>query len=544
MRIVGFLPLLFLVLLLVACGGSGRPMGPPAPVIDTIRAFEGHVGYYVTGPRMSMRDAAGRLVPETGFVAPNLPRNGPRFTVDVLDANGQLLGSTTTDSKGNYTVTVNFGQNPAEPVRVRTVARATIAGGTDLRVLPGLSSADPYEVVSPLTTDPDLRTTRIDLNVPLETAGAFHILEVLFTGLSAIRGGVTGEVPDLDVLWEPGNGAVSSFSDAGPHLGRIFVAGGITGNDASNQDAWDDPRLARLLGEYFLAYFSNAVAPAGTPDDTLLVPSAAWREGFLDFFSCAVRGTPEYWETEGIGAAGHVVRFFNAESFFDPALGSLGPDDPNVYQDPGVVGIGSRFTTTEVLWDIFDGSGLDADSDDITVPLFLMLGDLEALRPGNSYPYIYSALDEYVANQSFSTVQAEVLLTFPESHNLGYPVDDTTEWPTPIRDPLRPDDTVVPTYDETFSDVIDTASPGANPEIGLFAQRYFEIHIAGQATLLVTVTSAASLRVEILDLENNIVSAGTGTAATVTPGGDYVIRVLPTSSPVTAPFDLRVQLTP
>ena len=89
------------------------------------------------------------------------------------------------------------------------------------------------------------------------------------------------------------------------------------------------------------------------------MPSAAWREGFLDFWACAARGTPEYWDSEGIGAAGRIVRFFNAESFFDPALGSLGPGDPNVYQDPANVGLGSRFTTTEILWDIFDGGAGD-----------------------------------------------------------------------------------------------------------------------------------------------------------------------------------------
>lgn len=534
---------LFSLLLAAACGGgSGRPTGPPAPVIDTIRTFQGHVGYYVTGPRMSTRDAAGRLLPETGFAAPNLPRNGPRFTVDVLSPTGQLLGSTTTDASGNYSVQVNFGKNPATPVRVRTAARATIAGGTDIRVLRNLSSADPYELASPLTTDPDLPTTRIDLAVRLDQgAGAFHILEILFAGLSAIRGGVTGAVPDLDILWEPGNGTASSFVAASPQLGRLTVAGGVTGNDASNQDAWDDPKLMRLLGEYYLAYFSNSVAPPGVADDSLLVPSAAWREGFLDFFACAARGSPEYWDTEGIGAAGRVVRFFVAESFFDPALGSLGPDDPNVYQDPAVVGIGSRFTTTEVLWDIFDGGSQDADHDDIEVPLFLMLKDLEALQPGASYPYIYSALDEYVGNQSFSNVQADVLLTFPESHDLDYPAASETIWPTPFDDPARLDGTVIPPYDDTLADMIDNT---AGEQLGLYAQRYFQVRVAAQATLLASVTSAANLRVEILDLENNLISAGTGSAATVTPGGIFVIRVLSAGGPVAAPFDLRIQLTP
>jgi hypothetical protein len=534
------------VLLVAGCGGSGgRPTGPPAPVLDTIRTYTGKVGYFVTGPKINARDANGRLVPEAGFVEPNLPRAAPRFIVEIVSPQGALLGATTTDANGNYSIKINFGKNPATPVHVRTVARASISGGTDLRVLRSLAAAAPYEKISPLTTNPDLPTTQIDLNVRLdEGAAAFHMIEVLFVGLSAIRGGVTGTVPDLDVLWEPGNGETSSFVVASPQLGRLTVAGGVAGNDASNQDAWDDPKLMRLLGEYFLAYFSNSVAPPGTPDDSPLVPSAAWREGFLDFWACAARGTPEFWDTAGIGSAGRVVRFFNAESFFNPILGSLGPDDPNVYQDPANVGIGSRFTTTELLWDIFDGGSGDADTDDITVPLFLMLSDLDAINPGTSYPYLYSALDEYVANLSFSPVQAQVLLVSPEDHDLPYPALDGAVWPMPFLDPARLDGTVVIPYDSTQTDTIDSAAPGANPEIGLYAQRYFQVRLAEPATMLATVTSAASLRVEILDLENNLVAAGTGAAAAPLQGGSFVVRVLPAAGPVTATFDLRIQLTP
>ncbi len=534
------------LLLAAACGGGGgKPMGPPPPVFDTIRTFRGKVGYFVTGPKITARDANGRLVPENGFVEPNLPRPAPRFVVEILSPGGALLGTTTTDSNGNYTITINFGPNPATPVRVRTVARATISGGTDLRVLSSLAATAPYEQISPPTTDPDLATTVIDVNVPLAGgAGAFHIVEVLFRGLSAIRGGVTGTLPDLDVIWAPGNGADSSFVVVSPQLARLVVAGGIAGNDASNQDGWDDFKLMRLLGEYFLAYFSNSVAPPGTPDDSPLVPSAAWREGFLDFWACAAQGSPEYWDSEGIGAAGRVVRFFNAESFFNPILGSLGPADPNVYQDPANVGIGSRFTTTEVLWDILDGGPGDVDTDDLTIPLFLMLADLQALDPGASYPYLYSALDEYVANLSFTAVQAQILLSSPEDHGIDYPAgeDDGTLWPIPFLDPARIDGTVTAGYDHTLLDTIDNTS-GTSTEVGLLDQRYFQARLAGPATMVATVDTAG-LRVEILDLANHLQGAGTGTAVAALPGGTFIVRVLPSAGPVSGPFGLRVQLSP
>ena len=132
----------------------------------------------MTGPNATGRDANGRLVPQIGFVEPNLPRAAPRMTVEILSPAGALLGSTTTDANGNYTITINFGKNPAMQVRARAVASATISGGTDLRVLSGLGATGPYELVSALTTDPDLPTTVIDLTIPLANgAAAFHIVE-------------------------------------------------------------------------------------------------------------------------------------------------------------------------------------------------------------------------------------------------------------------------------------------------------------------------------------------------------------------------------
>ena len=67
---------------------------------------------------------------------------------------------------------------------------------------------------------------------------------------------------------------------------------------------WDAPKLMRLLGEYLIHYFFHVAAPEGTPNNARMVPSAAWKEGFLDFWACAGRESTTYWDTEGIGSAG------------------------------------------------------------------------------------------------------------------------------------------------------------------------------------------------------------------------------------------------
>jgi hypothetical protein len=534
-----------LLVLPVGCGGgSGRPTGPPTPIPHTVRTYTGRIGYFVTGPRIGSLDADGRLVPQAGFITPNNSRPMPDLRLEVLDDTGALLGIAFTDASGNYSVTVNHGPKPAPPVRVRAVTTATRQGST-FRVLPRRGAPGPYEYSSPLTTDPGTAMVPINLAVPLaQGAAAFHICEVVSAGLSVIQGGIFGTLPNVDVFWEPGNGAVSTVTRVNPGLAEIVIAGGIAGNDASNQDAWDEPQIMRILGELFLVCFSNSVAPPGEADGTLLVPSVAWREGFLDFFACAGRGTPEFWDTEGTGAAGRVVRYFNAESFFDPALGSLGADDPNVYQDPAVTGIGSRFTVTEVLWDILDSPTADEDADVLSLPLFLMLRDLEALKPGESYPYLYTALDQYVTNLSFTGIQADIILARPENQGLSYPPDNGSVWPTSIHNPAAPANPIVAPFDRTYSDHIDNTTPPANEELGLMSLRYFGFELGATATASATVTSAASLRVDILDLENRVIAGGAPAAVAALQPGAYVVRVSSAAGPVAADFDLRIQLTP
>jgi len=299
----------------------------------------------------------------------------------------------------------------------------------------------------------------------------------------------------------------------------------------------------RMLGEYLLTYFSNEVAPDGTPNDALLVPSAAWREGFLDFWACMGRNSSEYWETEGSGLDGRVVRFFDIESFFDSTLGTLGPDDPNVYQDPSVVGIGSRFTVAEVLWDIHDVA--DDGGDTLEFPLFLTMRFFEKIKPGSTYPYLYTLLDEYVADGSISQVKLQILLSLsPEDQGISYPAThlDGSRWPRDIT-AGQPGDPIGIPFSGTLADSVDAVTPvPLNVEIGEKSQRYFTFNLATTADVTATVTSTATLQVEVLDYLNNVLASGNGSvvAQDLEPAR-YIVRVRSASGPVDASFDLQLQ---
>jgi len=529
-------------------GGGGRPTGPPVPVPDTIRTITGRVAYFTTGPDLSGRDASGRLIPVQGFVRPTLPRPAPHVPVEVLNAAGTVLGLGLTDPNGDYSVTVNFGQNPAVPVAVRATARVDFPFGTTLRVLPNAFATEPYSHQTALGGDPLQAVMRRDLTIPLSAnSGAYFILEALYGAFFTAKSGIQAPMPDLDVYWEPGNGA-RSVLDPRPDRAVLLLAGGVAGDPSSNTDEWDASKIVRLMWRYLLAYFFNDVAPDGEPNGALLIPSAAWREGFLDFWACAGRGTAEFVDTKGSGTAGHVVRFFRPESFFDPALGSLGPDDPNVYQAPNAVGIGSPYTVAELLWDIHDAEGgIDpGDKDGIEFPLFLTLRLLEGLKPGSSYPYLFSLLDEYVRDGSIKAVLLDILMRKPEDQGMVYPGTGANglAWPAPIEDAAQPGAPVAAPFDKTMVDEVDTVTPNpVNFEIGILSQRYFIVNLAGTATLTATLSTTGDLAIDLLDLSNALLATGTSSlVASGLESGRYVLRVRPVTNPQHSSFELRVQL--
>ena len=389
----------------------------------------------------------------------------------------------------------------------------------------------------------------IDLTIPLDSgSGAYAILQTIYDGFVVARSGINTGMPDLDVLWAPGNGDTSSFRAVSIGLGELTIAGGVAGNLASNTDVWDPPKIMRLFGDYLFGFFFNETSPGGTPSDVRLVPSVAWREGWLDFWSCIARGSTVYWDTEGLGAEGRMTRYFDIESFFDPALGSLGPDDPNVYQPVGVAGLGSAFSVAEILWDIHDeDNALINDNDGVEFPLFLTLQFMRIPRPGFSYPYLYTLFAQYVADGSIAAITLDNLMRTPENHGLFYPPtpQNALNWPPRFAPDADPDGATVPGFDKTLLDRIDTLTPTpVNLEVGELSQRYFIIDLLFRSDLTATLTTAGDMVIDVLTLQNQLIATGPSPlTASNLPPLQYIVRVRPASNPQNELFDLRIQIT-
>ncbi|MHC4848275.1 MAG: hypothetical protein ACYTEG_07460 [Planctomycetota bacterium] len=519
---------------------------------DTTRTVAGHVGYIQSAPNTGNLQADGRLIPQLGLGAARGSTSAPRIQLEVLGDDGRIVGSGATDDDGNYAIDCNFGQGAtATPVRVRAIARSSLPFGLQMRVFPNASALEEYSYTSDRDGDPgDNRFVimQVDVEIPLDSgSGAFHILDNLYEGFVLGRAGLTpGTIlPHVNILWEPGNGAESRLTP-GLNSAQLLIAGGIAGDDTSNTDVWDDPLLMRLVGQYLLDYFLWEVRPEGGANDAAMVPSAAWVEGFLDWFSCVARGSPIYWETVGSGAQGRVSRYFHIESFFDGALARLGPDDPNVYQAADVVGMASRFTIAEVLWDIHDRDtrAADNDNDGLEQDPAATLRLIDTFPAGFAYPYFYTLLDAYADSLTLNPGSINSVLTFPEDQQLSYPASaaNGTVWPVPV----SPGSPIRPPFSNSLSDEVDTLTPvPVNLEIGDETQRYFVFETVLTADISITLNTSGNLVVELLRSNNQPIEAGTGTIVALGQGAArFIVRVRPAdgAAPEVADFDLDVDI--
>ncbi|HXV91894.1 MAG TPA: hypothetical protein VD813_01245 [Pseudonocardia sp.] len=519
------------------------------PPLDTLRTVTGTVRHHTSAPRPGSRLADGRLVPQAGFVESTIPADAPRVPVEILRPDGSLLATTVTDDRGRFSVQVNFGQNPATQVFARAVARLDLPFGTKVRVFPNAAATETWSKQSALGGDPLAAQMTVNVEIALdEGAAAYHMLKTLWQPFLLAKSGITAAMPDLDILWEPGNGTESSFASE-PTRARFLVAGGAPGDPASARDEWDAGPLVRLHGEYLLEYFLTDRAPEGEPSAAPLVPSLAWREGFLDFWACAGRGTSEYWDTEGEGPDGRVVRFFDVESYFDPSLPALGGPDPNVYQDPALVGLGSAFSVAEILWDIHDADGAGTDDDGVEFDdFFLTMRFLTRPLPGIGYPYLFTLLNEYARPPAaIPAVTLDQLLRGPEDQGMRFPatLGNGFLWPPQISPDGQPGLAIAPPFEKTVPDLLDTLNPDpVNVEVGLQSQRYHMFDLVQTADVTATVSPSDGLIVEILDLNNVVLASGPSPqTAQDLPARRYIVRVRSSNDPQATPFDLTLTLT-
>jgi hypothetical protein len=391
------------------------------------------------------------------------------------------LGSTYTDSNGNYSLVVPGNTN----MLVIAVARMQRAGGApphwNFRVQNGVAAANPYEYGDSMVFNSGAGTTH-DLAIPTgisasgqpagsaRHSGPFAILDTINRAKEfVLMAAPTAEFPELLVDW----GAQTQgtfFSNANPQ--RIALLADLT----EDTDEFDQHVVAHEFGHYLEENFSrsDSIGGAHGVGDRLDI-RVAFGEGFGYAFSAMVLDDPNARDSFFIGTA-QDSSGFNIE------------DNPPALNDPEGCWC-SESSVWSILYDLYDGNADTGDGLALGfAPLWQVLTGEQ--RGTAAFTSIFSFITALKAQQPASATAIDTLVSAQNIAAAAMDAFGTTETHQPGG---VPGNAALPLYT--------TVTIGGGPFTlrsvddagrynGLGTHRYFRFNVAN--TRNVTLTLATS----------------------------------------------------
>ena len=238
--------------------------------------------------------------------------------VDLLSASGAVLDTTVSDDNGDYSFTVDSGENVR--VRVRSEIQKGAPNEVDLQVVDNTSGDAVYALQGPLSVVPASNQTR-DLNADsgwggfsytgTRAAAPFALLDTIFETLEdfiAVDPDV--DFPPFDVQWstlnvpQGGNvdlGQISTSSFTLENRGGIQVPViRILGDENNDTDEFDIHVVVHEFGHYFENQLSRADSVGGPHSAADLLDSrVAFGEGWGNALSGIILEDPIYRDSFG-----------------------------------------------------------------------------------------------------------------------------------------------------------------------------------------------------------------------------------------------------
>jgi len=503
-------------------GGSPDPDGG-APVALTITG-------QVTFDRLPVT-ATGLGSAPTTLPAANVQieavRHGDMFNV---------VGTTTTDAAGNYTLNLNLDHDFY--MRARTVSGT----GVDIdrvyhnQTLPPIPHAAVGSIINRAGG-----SQAVNLHAPAtlgnNRGGAFAILDTI----QRLRATASGSFPSmggLDVFWSQGGNLLAGTDEVGPNGRPLIKLPGGSSSDVANtdHDEFDETVIAHEWASFLQLTQSRDNNFGGEHAGEELLFSASYSEGVVTAIGCALLGQPLYRDTTGFpGGATSLLFEFHCESGVVPGSGT---------------GYGNEFRNTRAVWDLLDGgvgSPADTDADPANIALGDVLGsfaDLGARSAPFEVAWLASLLQELIDDALLSVSDANTIMV---AQGAQFP-------PAGGSDPFPALLNVGGAAENGSLDAWSGADP--NPILGPQANGVWRIELAAPQTVTVDVTNttagytASSHRLDLTvhDLQRNVLAQHTGVAANKSVSvnlnaGTYLVRVqhVPASQVASATADFTVQ---
>ena len=238
--------------------------------------------------------------------------------VELLDASGNVLDSTVSDDRGDYSFSVNSGENVR--VRVRSEVQKTAPNLVDLQVVDNTSGNALYALQSSLSVVPATDQTRNlrarsgwggSSYTGTRAAAPFALLDTIYSTLEAfIEVDPDVDFPAFDVLWSTRNRAESgSVADGQIGTSSFTVSNGvpvirILGDANNDTDEYDAHVVVHEFGHYFENSLSRADSIGGQHStDSRLDARVAFGEGWGNALSGMILDDPIYRDSFGVSQA-------------------------------------------------------------------------------------------------------------------------------------------------------------------------------------------------------------------------------------------------
>ncbi|MCW8134376.1 MAG: hypothetical protein KIT75_01755 [Planctomycetota bacterium] len=519
--------LLLLPLLLAGCPqpDNGKPKPKPKPLdpIHVIGPFGGTAD--ADGGAPVMLTVSGQVtfdrLPVTASGLGGTPLSNPAANVLIEAVRHNdifaVVGSTTTDASGNYTLNLNLTHD----FYMRARATSGIGGNVDTVFHNRTSPPIAHAAVGPIlnrAAGSQTANLHADTAQPHNRAGAFAILDTITRLRDAVAGSFANLGP-LDVLWSNG-GNLTSETYASGFNGNptITLAGGSKADPLNtDHDEFDETVIAHEWASFLQLTQSRDNNFGGPHAGEELIYSAAYSEGVVTAIGCALLGTATYRDTTGFSGGATSVRFeFDLESGLLPGTG---------------LGYGSEFRVSRVVWDLLDGGAGwpgDTDSDPVAIDAADFFASFAALKT-RAAPYevawLASLLQQLIDDGHLSIADADTLM---QSQGAAFPPAGGDSFPEVL---------AVGGANATGSlDAYSGTLP--NPVLGPQANAVYRIELtSAQAVQLVLTNttagynaSAHKLVLSVHDLDRNVLGISDGTAASKNlnlnlAAGTYIVRV-------------------
>ncbi len=351
-------------LLLSACGGGGGGGGnnPPPPG-----------GSVTVSGKITFDRPPFRAQLTTGLDLDNPVESPARHVVvEALDASSNaVLASTTTDTSGDYSLSVPAGRNVFIRAKAQML-KADAAPTWNFRVLNNTNGDALYAMDGSSFNSGTAASTR-NLHAPTgwgstsytgtRAAAPFAILDTVFEAKELILSAeATRSLPELDLFWSSSNRNTSECTDDG-NIGTtfyttgggddgcgtstdlaagIYVLGDFAGGNGDT-DEFDAHVIAHEFGHYYEDQFSRSDSVGGDhAGDDHVDFRLAFGEGWGNAFSGMTIDDPEYRDSyEGV----------DTDFGFDMEADDQSPE-----------GWYSEVSISELLWDIYDSGSEPSDT--------------------------------------------------------------------------------------------------------------------------------------------------------------------------------------